>query len=285
MKYFLFLNHPKGKDVYQLTKKREFLLREHFKHIKILSMNLNINGQNYNCIIDYTAFSNLSNFDCFNCQDPCCADNPTIYNSNTRDFILDNLVLYNSLTKNIDILQENGYSFDDILNSIQNDNSMVPEKTVEEEISLCTCSFKPNNKSTLCALHSMCLEKKLSSEDIIRIKPLVCNLWPLEIIAEDDMSLLYITLPDDFTTGFTIEDYYDTPCINKELVSSATFRRKNPEGFSEKNYVPFIVSYKETLIKIFGNKFFDSIKNLLISEELIFESDFDDIKEQIFKKL
>ncbi|MCJ8341470.1 MAG: hypothetical protein MJH09_01225 [Cetobacterium sp.] len=285
MKYFLFLNHPKGEKIYKLSEKREYILREYFKSVNTIDMSLKIEGKVYDCVVDYTVFSNLANFDCFNCQDPCYADNPSIYSNETRNLILNNLELYNMLTKNIEILNENEYSFEEIINHIKTSPLMVPEETVEEEISLCTCSFKPNNKSTLCSIHSICLKNNMSAEEIISSKPLVCNLWPLDIIAEDDLSKLYITLPDDFTTGFTIEDYYDTPCINKELAKSSTFRRKNPEGFHEKDYVPILIAYKETLIHIFGEEFYEKIKENLLKENLLYPEDFQEYKEQIFRNI
>lgn len=190
MKYFLFLNHPKGEEVYRVSEEREEMLREHFSRVNILETEVIMRGKRYKAIVDYTAFSNLANFDCFRCQDPCCADNPVIYEKVTREFILNNIESYNEKTKNIDILLESGYEVEEIVESIKKDSCMVPEETVENEISLCTCSFKPNNESVLCSLHSMCLEKGLGAKDIVEKKPLVCSLWPIDIISEEDESLL-----------------------------------------------------------------------------------------------
>ena len=284
MNYFLFLNHPKGKEVYKVTEEREEMLKEHFSRVDILETEVVIRGIKYKALVDYSAFSNLANFDCFKCQDPCCADNPTVYEKITRDFVLDNIESYNKKTKNIDILLESGYEVEEIIKSIKEDECMVPNETVEAEISLCTCSFKPNNESTLCSLHSICLEKSMGAKEIVEKKPLVCSLWPIDIISEEEESLLYITVPDDFTTGFTIEDYYDTPCINKELTQSSTFRRKNPIGFLEEEYVPLILAYGETLKYSLGEKFYNDVKEKLVEENLIFVEELIIKEKQILKK-
>ncbi|MGL5052022.1 MAG: hypothetical protein ACRC5W_00275 [Cetobacterium sp.] len=284
MNYFLFLNHPKGEEVYKVSCQREEMLREYFKRVDVLETEVFIRGEKYKAIVDYSSFSNLANFDCFKCQDPCCADNPMIYEKQTRDFILENIESYNQKTKNIDILLENGYIFDEIIKSIECDDCIVPDKSVEEEISLCSCSFKPNNESVLCSIHSICLDKKLGVDAIVDKKPLVCSLWPIDVISEEDESILYITVPDDFTTGFTIEDYYDTPCINKELSQSATFRRKNPIGFLEDEYVPLIMAYGDTLKYSLGEKFYTDVLKKLLENELLFLEELDIKEKQILKK-
>ena len=284
MNYFLFLNHPKGKEVYKVSKEREEMLKKHFSSVDVLETEIIARGIKYKAIVDYSAFSNLANFDCFKCQDPCCADNPIVYEKITRDFILENIESYNKKTKNIDILLESGYEAEDIIKSIKEDKCMVPNETVEAEVSLCTCSFKPNNESVLCSLHSICLEKSMGAKEIVEKKPLVCSLWPIDIISEEDESLLYITIPDDFTTGFTIEDYYDTPCINKELAQSSSFRRKNPIGFLEDEYVPIILAYGETLKYSLGEKFYNDVKEKLVEENLIFVEELIIKEKQIFKK-
>lgn len=282
MRYFLFINHPKGEEVFGVSKERENIFKEYIKRVDILETEVVIRDKKYIAKVDYTAFSNLSNFDCFNCQDPCCADNPVIYEGNTRNFILDNLQMYNNITKNVDILFEMGHSLEEIVKSIEEDKGMVPEQYEEKEISLCTCSFKPNNESVLCSLHSMCLQKGLTSKDIVKIKPAVCSLWPIDIIIDDE-DVLYITVPDDFTTGFTIEDYYDIPCVNKELSMSSIFRRKNPNGFLEEDYKPVIISYGETLKQSLGNKFYEDVKTALLEKELVFDYEFKEKETQISK--
>lgn len=284
MNYFLFLNHPKGEEVYKVSSEREKMLREHFSRVDILETEVIIRGKEYKAIVDYSAFSNLANFDCFKCQDPCCADNPTIYEKITRDFILENIKSYNEKTKNVDILLENGYEIEEIIKSLREDKCMVPDETVENEISLCTCSFKPNNESILCSIHSICLEKGMNAKEIVEKKPLVCSLWPIDIISEEDKSLLYITVPDDFSTGFTIEDYYDTPCINKELAQSSAFRRKNPIGFLDEEYVPLILAYGETLKHSLGERFYDAVKEKLLEENLIYPEELSIEEKQILKK-
>ncbi|MGL4424743.1 MAG: hypothetical protein ACRCZ0_06040 [Cetobacterium sp.] len=284
MNYFLFLNHPKGEEVYKVPQDREVLLREHFKRVDFIETKVLIRGKKYKAVVDYGSFSNLANFDCFNCQDPCCADNPMIYEKQTREFLKENIDIYNKKTKNIDILLENGYELETILNSISEDKCMVPDEFVEEEISLCTCSFKPNNESTLCSIHSICLEKNLGADEIVHKKPLVCSLWPIDIISENDNSILYITVPDDFTTGFTIEDYYDTPCINKELSKTSAFRRKNPIGFIEDEYVPLIMAYGETLKFSLGDEFYKDVLKKLLEDNLIFLEELEIKEKQILKK-
>ncbi|MGL5545182.1 MAG: hypothetical protein ACRDB6_08750 [Cetobacterium sp.] len=284
MNYFLFLNHPKGEKVYKVSLEREEILREHFKRVDVLSTVVTMRGEEYRALVDYSSFSNLANFDCFKCQDPCCADNPTIYEEETRSFILDNLEEYNQKTKNIDILLESGFSIEDVIESIKKDDCLAPDEVIENEISLCSCSFKPNNESVLCSLHSICLEKKLGAKEIVEKKPLVCSLWPIDIISEEDNSLLYITVPDDFTTGFTIEDYYDTPCINKELSMSSSFRRKNPEGFLEEEYVPLIMAYGETLKYSLGETFYLDVLRKLMAENLLYPEELDIKEKQILKK-
>lgn len=284
MNYFLFLNHPKGEEVYKVSEEREEILREHFKRVDVLYTVVTMRGKEYRAVVDYSSFSNLANFDCFKCQDPCCADNPTIYEEETRNFILDNLEEYNQKTKNIDILLESGFSIEDIIESIKKDDCLAPNEVIENEISLCSCSFKPNNESVLCSLHSICLEKKMGAKEIVEKKPLVCSLWPIDIISEEDNSLLYITVPDDFTTGFTIEDYYDTPCINKELSMSSSFRRKNPEGFLEEEYVPLIMAYGETLKYSLGEVFYFDVLKKLIDENLVYTEELDIKEKQILKK-
>lgn len=284
MNYFLFLNHPKGEEVYKVSEEREEMLREHFTRVDVLETIVSMRGKDYKALVDYSSFSNLANFDCFKCQDPCCADNPTIYEETTRNFILDNLEKYNEKTKNIDILLENGFELADIIESIKTDECLVPDEVVENEVSLCSCSFKPNNESVLCSLHSICLENDLGAKEIVEKKPLVCSLWPIDIISEEDNSLLYITVPDDFTTGFTIEDYYDTPCINKELSMSSSFRRKNPEGFLEEDYFPLIMAYGETLKYSLGEKFYLDILKKLVEEDLVFHEELEIKEKQILKK-
>ncbi len=283
MIYFLFLNHPKGEELYSVPHEREEMARRYFKNTDTIETEVSIKGKTYSAIVDYGVFSNLSNFDCFNCQDHCCADNPSKYEPQTRKFVLDNLEDYNSLTRNVDILMDLGYSIEEIKESILSDELMIPAEHVEEEISLCTCSFKPDNSSTICALHSLCLDKGMGTEGVLEYKPVICSLWPMEIFAEDDLSTLYITLPDDLTNGFVIEDYYSNACINREYGDSPQFRRMNPDGFDKDGYRPFIVSYADTIRYGLGERCYTDIRDSLLEDGLVSKQDFTSTSQQINK--
>jgi len=283
MKYFLFREHPKKEDLENLTKEKEERVRAYFKQIDSIEVDLVIQGETFKGIIDYKVFSNYVNFDCFNCVEFCCADNPAIYSKKTREFIKGNYESYNELTKNQEVLYEVGYEEDEILESLETDIAMVPEEVKENEIKHCSCSFKPDNSATLCSLHSIALDKGLSSKEIVEIKPIICSLWPLEIIAEDDESLLYVTIADDFTNSFTIEDYYEIPCINMDYTETALFRRNNPDGFKEEDFVPLIDAYGSTIRYGLGGECYKKIKEKLLEDELI-ESEEQEKVEQIRKK-
>lgn len=274
MKYFLFLNHPKKEELLYLSKDKEEAAKRYFDNADTIETEVNIRGEVYSASVDYEVFSNLANFDCFNCVEHCCGDNPSIYEKKTREFIDKNIEEYNHLTKNNDILIWEGLSKEEISESIKLDPLMVPDKFVEEEIINCTCSYKHSNSTTLCSIHSICLSKGMDSKDIVELKPIICSLWPIEIIAEDDLSHLYITLPDDFTNTFTIENYYTKSCINEDYASSPIFKRENPEGFNLDDFEPFITAYKDTIIHGLGNKFYKDIKKALIEEEILDEEDF-----------
>ena len=79
MNYFLFLNHPHGEKIYKMTKSKEKLARKYFKSIDTFETEVEIRGKKYRALVDKEAFNQPSNFDCFNCQEPCCADNPARY--------------------------------------------------------------------------------------------------------------------------------------------------------------------------------------------------------------
>lgn len=259
MKYLLYLDHPHGEKVYKVNKIKERRARKYFNSISTIETVIEIRGKKIKAIVDYDMFNKYANFDCFNCQDDCCGDNPVIYEEKTRKFILNNLKEYNELTKNVDILEEFGMDKNEIKESIKEDECMVPAEFVECEIKNCTCSYKKDNSTTLCSIHSIALNKNLDFKKIVELKPLVCSLWPLEILAEDDLSTAYVTLPDDFTNGFTAEDYYKIGCINLDLSNSAVFRRYNPEGFKEEDYKPFYEVYGDTLKYGLGKKFYDDL--------------------------
>lgn len=284
MIYFLFLNHPKGEELYKITSEKEEIARRYFSGTDTIESQVEVNGKRYKAIIDYGVFAAMTNFDCFSCRDTCCGDAPSKFEDITRKLILENIEGYNSLTKNIDILEEAGYDRDSIEESIQEGDLMIPEECIEEEVELCTCAFRPDNSTTLCAIHSICLDREMDASGILNHKPLICNLWPIEVLAEDDLSVLYITLPDDFTNGFTIEDYYNKACINMDYGLSASFKRINPEGFNEKDYRPLIVSYEDTIKNSFGERCYEDIKKKLIEEELVSEGEFSSEKQQLIKK-
>ncbi len=262
MKYLLFLNHPKGEKIFKMNKTKEKRARKYFSTIKTIETIIFIRGKEYSATVDHEMFHKLANFDCFNCQDNCCGGNPSIFENHTRNFILKNYDEYNIKTKNNDILEEFGLTKDEIITSIKEDEVIVPFEFAEDEISNCSCSYKPNNSCILCSVHSIALEQQLSPKDIIDLKPLICSLWPLEILVEDDDSKVYITLPDDFTNSFTREDFYKIACINFSYSESPIFKRINPEGFDEKDYTPIYDTYKDTLIYGLGEQFY---KDLIFS--------------------
>ncbi len=281
MKYFLFLNHPKRDELVDLKPEIEKQARSYFESRDTIESKVNIRGVEYKAVIDYEVFANYVNFDCFNCVEHCCGDNPSVYEEQTRDFILENIDGYNKLTRNNDILEEEGLTEDEIIEHIKKSSLMIPEEYVEEEIINCTCSFKVDNSTTLCSIHSICLNKGLGSDEIIDKKPIICSLWPLEIIAEDDLSILYITLPDDFTNSFTIENYYTKSCINMDYAESAVFKRENPIGFNEDDYSPFISAYKDTLIYGIGEEAYNDILNILLENDILEEDELELEKQQI----
>lgn len=266
MNYFLFLNHPKGEEVYKVNEENEKSARRYFETIPVLETEVEIRGKKYNVVIDYEMFEKPSNFDCFNCNINCCADSPSKLSSKTKQFLLENINEFEKITSNFEISEDMGYEENEILENIKNEDKerdIIPE--IENETEMCFYAYKKDNKTTLCSLHSICLGKKMNEKEIADIKPLVCSLWPIEILSEDDNSMLYITLPDDFTNSFTIENYYEIPCINEDFVSSALFRRKNPEGFKGE-YKPIIETYKETIINCLGKDAYKKIEEKLSEE-------------------
>ncbi len=266
MNYFLFLNHPKGEEVYKVNEENEEAARRYFETADLVETDVVIEGKTYHAKIDYEMFGKLSNFDCFNCINNCCADSPSKLSKKGRNFIFENMNEFEDITRNMETAEGLGYEQDELLEELENEEEgrdIITE--IEDETEMCFYAYKKDNKTTLCAIHSMCLNKNMSSEEICSCKPLVCSLWPVEILAEDDNSILYITLPDDFTNSFTIEDYYQIPCINEELVNSASFRRKNPEGFMGE-YRPVIETYRETLINCLGKEAYEKIKSKLEEE-------------------
>ncbi|MGO2117530.1 MAG: hypothetical protein ACTH29_01205 [Fusobacterium sp.] len=264
MNYFLFLNHPKGEKIYKLSLDKERLVRNYFNSIDTLKCEVIIKEKKYNAVVDYKIFKKLCNFDCFSCVNDCCADSPSLLQEKTKKFIMKNIESFNRDTKNLDIAEELGCSKEELLDEFEKENKREIISEIEEETEMCFYAYRTKDRKTLCSIHSMCLNKKMSQNEIWDYKPLVCSLWPMEIISEKDESFIYITLPDDFTNGFTIENYYEIPCINKEMIESSLFRRKNPNGFEEENYITFIEAYKSTIISIFGKNFYEIIKNKIV---------------------
>ncbi|MFK4785820.1 hypothetical protein [Fusobacterium sp. MFO224] len=263
MNYFLFLNHPKGEEIYKISLEKEKLIRRYFDSINTLECEILIKGKKYDAVIDYQIFGKLCNFDCFNCVDDCCADSPSLLQENTKKFLKNNFEEFNKITKNCDIGEELGYSKEELKNELEKEDERNIISEIEEETEMCFYAYRNEDRKTLCSIHSMCLNKTMSQEEIWQYKPLVCSLWPMEIFIEEGSSKIYITLPDDFTNSFTIENYYEIPCINIEISESAIFRKKNPNGFDEKKYVPFIEAYKTTISSIFGEKIYELIKHKL----------------------
>lgn len=263
MKYFLFLNHPKGEEVYKVNEENEAAARRYFETAELLETDVVIEGKIYHSKIDYEMFGKPSNFDCFNCNNNCCADSPSKLSKKTKKFLFDNTDEFEKITGNMEISEELGYEREELFEELENEeNGREIIRDIEDETEMCFYAYKKDNKTTLCSIHSMCFDKKMSSKEICAVKPLVCSLWPMEILAEDDNSMLYITFPDDFTNSFTIEDYYQIPCINEEFVHSASFRRKNPEGFTGE-YKPIIETYRETIVNCLGEEVYKKIKEKL----------------------
>lgn len=273
MKYFLFTDHPKG-GLDRVSEEIEERIRRYFSGIDTIETKVTLKGKEFNAVIDYAMFANLTNFDCFNCVEHCCGDAPAIFNKKIRNFILENKESYNEFTKTLDILEELGNDSDEIEDMILEEDVLIPSKYLGNEVDLCACAYTPKNGQTLCSLHSICLDKNMSPKEIIDNKPLICSIWPLEIILDEETNTLYFTLPDDFTNNFTIENFYTKSCINIDFAMSPIFRRENPNGFLEDDFKPFIVTYGETLKNILGEDIYNKIKNKLLEEEILENGDF-----------
>ncbi|WP_163467904.1 hypothetical protein [Fusobacterium sp. IOR10] len=176
MNYFLFLNHPKGEEIYQLSLDKERLVRNYFNSIDTLKCEVVIKGKKYNAIVDYKIFEKLCNFDCFNCVNDCCADSPSFLQEKTKKFVMKNIESFNRDTKNIDIAEELGYSKEELLDEFEKENKREIISEIEEETEMCFYAYRTKDRKTLCSIHSMCLNKKMSQNDIWNYKPLVCSL-------------------------------------------------------------------------------------------------------------
>jgi len=65
---------------------------------------------------------------------------------------------------------------------------------------------------------------------------------------------------------------------------SSSFRRKNPEGFLEEEYVPLIMAYGETLKYSLGEKFYLDVLKKLVEENLVYAEELSIKEKQILKK-
>ncbi|MGL6098883.1 MAG: hypothetical protein ACRCZ9_07345, partial [Fusobacteriaceae bacterium] len=215
----------------------------------------------YSAIIDVNSFLLPTNFDCFNCLTNCCVQFPYEFNNRSRDIILDNLDEYDKLTQAVSILKEEGLTIQEIKESIQNDPMLIPEEHRKTTFDRCTCScIHGNNK--LCAIHKICIDNGMNLGDIIDAKPLWCSIYPLEIMCEDDDSLLYIMVPTKKNESMAMNDT-DFPCMDIQKSTSPYFRRENPSGFIREEYQPFIISYYSVLKYILGDEFVKNILSLL----------------------
>lgn len=250
MKYFM---HGELEIPYKLGKK----IRNYFNSIATIESEVIIKGKRYRAIVDADSFLHPANFDCFNCLTNCCVQFPYEFNSKAREIILENLSEYDELTKAISILREEGLSEEEILSSIEKDPMLIPKNHVKNTFDRCTCSCVYIDRN-LCALHKICIDRGMSLEEIIDAKPLWCSIYPLEILSENDESLLYIFVPTEENGSMSMNDS-DFPCMNIGMSKTAKFRRENPIGFKEEDYKPFILAYRSVLRYILGEKIIDDL--------------------------
>lgn len=254
MKYFMHNGS-------ELSPKSESRIKKYFEKIKTIESEIFINNKKYKAQIDINSFMWLSNFDCFNCLTNCCVQFPYEFNERARKVILDNLKEYDNLTKAVSILKAEGMIEKEIIESIEKDKMLIPESHVENTFDRCTCSCIHIDRH-LCALHKICIDKNFSLKEIIDTKPIWCSIYPLEIIAENDESLLYIFVPTKNNNYLSMNDS-EFPCMDIDKSRSPYFRRENPIGFKEEEYKPFIISYYEVLKILLGEKFvIDILENL-----------------------
>lgn len=258
----------------ELPPKLEKRIKDYFKKIKTLDMEIEFLNKKYQGIIDVESFRWLSNFDCFNCLTNCCVQFPYEFNSKAREVILDNIKEYNSLTQAISIMKEEGMTEEEIRKSIKSDDMLIPKEFEGKVFDRCTCSCIYADRS-LCAIHKICIDGGMSLEEIIDTKPLWCSIYPLELVVEDEK--LYMFVPTQGNNYLSMNDC-DFPCMNIEKAKSPYFRRENPIGFATSDYKPFIENYYNVLSYIFGKNFCDTIL-----KELNLEIDFNE-EEQYIKK-
>lgn len=250
MRYFM---HSQMEIPFSLAKD----VRRYFKEINTMETEVIFRGKTYKAIVDIDSFLHPSNFDCFNCLTNCCVQFPYEFNERAREIILNNLQEYDSLTKAVSILEYEGLTLDEIKDYIRDDRMLIPEKHVKTTFDRCTCSCVHVDRN-LCALHKICLDNGMNMEETIDAKPLWCSIYPLEILTENDESLLYIFVPNEGNDFMSMNDS-DFPCMNIAMSKSPYFRRENPTGFREEDYKPFIKSYYGILRYILGEKFVNDI--------------------------
>lgn len=249
MNYFLHRD-------FKISEKNKKRIKLYFDGIKTLTIPVILKNKSYNAIIDIESFNHLTNFDCFNCLTNCCVQFPYEFNKKARNIILGNLKEYDSLTKAVSILKEEGLTENEIITSIKKDNMLIPDEHIESTFDRCTCSCIHIDRH-LCAIHKICIDNGATLGEIIDTKPLWCSIYPLEIIQEAET--LYIFVPTKKNNYLAMNDS-DFACMNIEKSKSARFRRENPIGFKTEDYQPFILSYQSVLEYVFGNNFVDLIK-------------------------
>ena len=77
MRYFM---HNK-----ELSPKLEKRIKDYFRKIRKLELEVKFLNKNYYGIIDVESFRWLSNFDCFNCLTNCCVQFPYEFNKKVRE--------------------------------------------------------------------------------------------------------------------------------------------------------------------------------------------------------
>lgn len=253
----------------ELSPKLEKRIKDYFKKIKTLEMEVNFLGKSYHGIVDVESFRWLSNFDCFNCLTNCCVQFPYDFNERARKVILENLKEYNSLTQAVSIMKEEGMTEEEIKKSIKYDDMLIPKEFENSVFDRCTCSCVYVDKS-LCAIHKICVDRGMSLGEIIDTKPLWCSIYPMELVVEDER--LYIFVPTSGNNYLTMNDC-DFPCMDIEKAKSPYFRRENPIGFKLEEYKPFIENYYNVLSHIFGKDFCDNILKALKMEIKVSEEE------------
>lgn len=250
MRYFMH----KGLEIdYKLAKK----IRSYFSLVPTLKTEVTIGEKKYWALVDLKSFLLPTNFDCFNCLTNCCVQFPYEFNERSREVILENLEEYDHLTKAVSILKEEGLTENEIRESIKKDPMLIPEQHVKTTFNRCTCSCIYGDKK-LCAIHKICIDKGMNLGEIIDAKPLWCSIYPLEIMCEEDESLLYILVPTPENEFMAMNDTA-FPCMDISKSTSPYFRRENPMGFLREEYKPFILSYYSVLQYILGQEFVQKV--------------------------